>query len=279
MYVEAVKDFPSTETKLYTQKGRAFHIKTDVFKGELWYLHENNDRESGGSTMVVLSPDRVKEIIAMNKAGEKPADLKDFETEKVQSPKEVDYSNVVGQDSLNRFDDNFKRKKNKKKKGNPNATVDTRANDNNPNRQNIKSHQNPVQSTEGDGEQTTINQGNKQRPNPNKKGQGQNPESSAEHAKSSATHNLQKDKSQNPNNQRTSENVQEQKKPNQKKPHRTESNANASNAVRKEPNSNEPDSSLSTGTNSNSNARPNRNRNKNRNKNKPNQSNGSNAAE
>ena len=82
MYIEVVKDFPSTETKLYTQKGRAFHIKTDVFKGELWYLHESNDGEFGGTTMVVLSPDRVREIIAMNKAGEKPADLKDFEIEK-----------------------------------------------------------------------------------------------------------------------------------------------------------------------------------------------------
>ena len=120
MYVEALKDFPSTEVKLQTQKGRAFHIKTDVFKRELWYLQESNDREFGGSTMVVISPERAKEVIAMNKAGEKPVDLKDFEEEK---PVVVqDYTNVVGQDSLDRFDDTFKRKKKKKKKPNqPNA--------------------------------------------------------------------------------------------------------------------------------------------------------------
>jgi hypothetical protein len=120
MYVEALKDFPSTEVKLQTQKGRAFHIKTDVFKRELWYLQESNDREFGGSTMVVISPERAKEVIAMNKAGEKPVDLKDFEEEK---PVVVqDYTNVVGQDSLDRFDDTFKRKKKKKKKPNqPNS--------------------------------------------------------------------------------------------------------------------------------------------------------------
>lgn len=120
MYVEALKDFPSTEVKLQTQKGRAFHIKTDVFKRELWYLQESNDNEFRGSTMVVISPERAKEVIAMNKAGEKPVDLKDFEEEK---PVVVqDYTNVVGQDSLDRFDDTFKRKKNKKKRPNqPNA--------------------------------------------------------------------------------------------------------------------------------------------------------------
>lgn len=117
MYVEAIKDFPSTEIKLQTQKGRAFHIKTDVFKRQLWYLQESNDREFGGSTMVMISPERAKEVIAMNKAGEKPTDLKDFEEAK---PVVVqDYTNVVGQDSLDRFDDTFKKKKKKKKKPNP----------------------------------------------------------------------------------------------------------------------------------------------------------------
>lgn len=115
-YIESLKDFPSTEVKLQTQKGRAIHIKTDVFKRQLWYLQESNDREFGGSSMVVISPERAKEVIAMNKAGEKPADLKDFEEEK---PVVVqDYTNVVGQDSLDRFDDAFKRKKKKKRKPN-----------------------------------------------------------------------------------------------------------------------------------------------------------------
>jgi hypothetical protein len=52
----------------------------------------------------------------MNQKGKKPADLKDFEEAVIR--KEPDYDNVVGQDSLNRFDSSFKNKKRKKKKGN-----------------------------------------------------------------------------------------------------------------------------------------------------------------
>ncbi len=272
MYVEAVKDFPSTETKLFTQKGRAFHIKTDVFKGELWYLHENNDREFGGSTMVVLNPDRVKEIIAMNKAGEKPADLKDFEAEKVVSPKEDDYSNVVGQDSLNRFDENFKNKKNKKKKGNPNATANSRANDNNPNRQNPKPQQNSGQNPQGNKQQPNPNQRSKQRPNPNKNVQGEQSDSTPSH-----NPNSQKAKTQNPNDRRPQGNSPQAKKPNpnQQKSNQPGQNANNPNAPRPEKTSNDAVSGADSGANSNPNPRPNRNRNKNRNnKNKPNQNDG-----
>lgn len=114
MYLEALKDFPNTQTKLESEKGTAFHIKTDVFKRILWYAYERS--ESGGNSgLIPLSPERVKEIIRQNKKGEKPADLKDF-IETVITEKEPDYTNVVGQDSLTRFDKVFKKKKKKKRK-------------------------------------------------------------------------------------------------------------------------------------------------------------------
>ena len=110
-YVEALKKFPKAEVKLHTEKGIAYHAKTDVFKEQMWYIQQDKESNTPG-VFVPLSPERVKEIIAMNKAGKKPADLKDFmvEIEEV----EPDYTNVVGQDSLSRFDDVFKRKKKKK---------------------------------------------------------------------------------------------------------------------------------------------------------------------
>ena len=114
MYLDAIKDFPRTDTKLYTEKGSAFHIKTDVFKGLLWYLYDTG--ESGGNSIIPLTPERVKEIIAMNKEKKKPTDLKDF-IEVVEQPVSVDYTNVVGQEDLSRFDSVFKKKK--KKKRNP----------------------------------------------------------------------------------------------------------------------------------------------------------------
>jgi cell fate regulator YaaT (PSP1 superfamily) len=109
-YVDALKAFPRTDIKLNTAKGKAFHIKTDVFKKQMWYLYENGT-EGAGSGFIPIKPDKVREIIKMNKDGKKPHDLKDFmEAVEVKVP---DYTNVVGQDSLNRFEHVFKRKKKK----------------------------------------------------------------------------------------------------------------------------------------------------------------------
>lgn len=116
MYLEAVKDFPSTNIKLFTKRGSAFHIKTDVFKRLMWYIYESD--EPGASGMIALSPERVAEVIKMNKAKENPLDLKDFK-EEIVAPKVEDYTNVVGQDDLSRFDDTFKKKRKKKKKPRP----------------------------------------------------------------------------------------------------------------------------------------------------------------
>jgi cell fate regulator YaaT (PSP1 superfamily) len=122
MYLEALKDFPSTEARLHTKKGTGSHVKTDVFKRQLWYWYDIKEGEVGVSSLISLTPDRVAEIIQLNKNGEKPNDLKDFQEQVVVA--KPDYTNVVGQDSLDRFDDLFKKKKKKKKKkpsGQPNT--------------------------------------------------------------------------------------------------------------------------------------------------------------
>ena len=100
-YLDAIKDFPNTEIPLETVNGRAFHMKTDIFRRTIWYAHEN-DR----SIFVPLSVERVKEIIAMNREGKKPEELKKAEVNVVPKIKEPDYQNVVGQDSISRFDKN-----------------------------------------------------------------------------------------------------------------------------------------------------------------------------
>ena len=127
-YVEALKAFPRNDIKLKTKKGRAFHVKTDVFKGLMWYLYDAKS-EGAAAGFVPLKIERVHEIIALNKAGEEPNDLKDFIV--LEPVKEPDYTNVVGQDSLNRFEHVFKRKK--KKKPNKNKNNATQGNANNPN--------------------------------------------------------------------------------------------------------------------------------------------------
>ena len=111
MYLEGLSEFPKTDVKLKTQKGIAYHVKTDVFRKMMWYAYP------GESELYSMSPDRVKEIIEINKTGEKPNNLADYEIQKELVNEEVGYSNVVGQDSVSRFESKFKKKKRKKYKG------------------------------------------------------------------------------------------------------------------------------------------------------------------
>ena len=111
MYLEGLSEFPKTDVKLKTQKGIAYHVKTDVFRKMMWYAYP------GESELYSMSPDRVKEIIEINKTGKKPNNLADYEIQKELVKEEVGYSNVVGQDSVSRFESKFKKKKRKKYKG------------------------------------------------------------------------------------------------------------------------------------------------------------------
>lgn len=115
-YLESLKSFPKKEIKLKTQKGDAYHVKTDVFKGTMWYAFR------GENELYPMTAERVKEIIESNKNGKKPTDLKDYQIEETVVVEEVGYSNVVGQDSVSRFEKSFKKpkKKNFKRKKRPN---------------------------------------------------------------------------------------------------------------------------------------------------------------
>lgn len=106
-YLDALDDFPKADTKLQTKAGTAFHQKTDVFKGIMWYAYQDNYNNP-----IPIEKEQVKKIISMNQKGKRPMDLKDF-TLQVEVEKGPDFENVVGQDDLTRFD---KKKKHKKKK-------------------------------------------------------------------------------------------------------------------------------------------------------------------
>ncbi len=113
-YLDAIKDFPNTDKWLKTKKGDAVHQKTDIFKRMMWYAYKDN-REN----FIPLTVDRVKEVMACNEKGIYPEDLTDLSRE-IPLEKKHDYENVVGQDSLTRFDRNKKHKhhprKNRKNK-------------------------------------------------------------------------------------------------------------------------------------------------------------------
>lgn len=98
-YVEALRDFPSVNAKLKLPKGIAIHFKTDIFKRTMFYVYEGNFSEGP----FALSVDAVKEILDRNKKGIAIEDVDDF-MEEVVEEKQTDFAEVVGQDSLTRFD-------------------------------------------------------------------------------------------------------------------------------------------------------------------------------
>lgn len=114
-YMDALKGFPSSDVKLHTQKGKAYCFKSDIFKGLMWYSYLGEN-----SKVFVLPITRVHEIMDMNKRDEKPEELESFAQFLEEVEQEPDFGNVVGQDSLTRFDSKPKsRSKNKRRKKTP----------------------------------------------------------------------------------------------------------------------------------------------------------------
>ena len=109
IYEEAVKKMPSRNIHLETLDATWYLFSTDPLKGEVTYstdAHHPANLES-------IPASRAKEIIDMNRRGEKPLTLGGKQS--AMPVVEVDYQNVVGQDDLTRFD----KKKNKNNQGRP----------------------------------------------------------------------------------------------------------------------------------------------------------------
>ncbi|WEK19390.1 MAG: regulatory iron-sulfur-containing complex subunit RicT [Candidatus Pedobacter colombiensis] len=114
-YLDALKDIPDRVDSLLTEIGVARHQKTDIFKKLMWFSYPNTE------DWIPLKVDRVKEIMAMNKRGQKPNNLKEEAVELIPTSvidKTPDYENVVGQDSLTRLDDKPRNKGNRNNRNN-----------------------------------------------------------------------------------------------------------------------------------------------------------------
>ena len=113
-YLDALKDFPSADSKLHTEKGTAFCQKTDIFKGILWFSYKDDP-----SNWHSLTKDQVHRIQELNRQKKKVQSLEEYASENYADA-EITFENAVGQDSLTRFDrPKSKRRKNKRRnKGN-----------------------------------------------------------------------------------------------------------------------------------------------------------------
>ncbi len=115
-YMDALMDFPKTEQKLKTEKGTAVCQKIDIFQGHLWYAYEGE-----WMNWHKLTTTQANEIIEANKNAIAVASLEEYAAELIDDTKS-DFGNVVGQDSLTRFDQPQRsRKKRKKSSSQPNT--------------------------------------------------------------------------------------------------------------------------------------------------------------
>lgn len=119
-YVDALSEFPAHNVQLQTEKGTAKWIKSDIFKGHLWYMY--TDYKENGNTWHKLTLEQVNEIITLNKEDKKVASIEEFASELALSEiVEVDnFEKVVGQDNINRFDEVKKPRRRKKRRKKPN---------------------------------------------------------------------------------------------------------------------------------------------------------------
>ena len=168
-YLDALKSFPKTDVKLRTEKGTAVCQKTDIFKGHMWYAYEGE-----WMNWHKITTEQANEIIALNKKNEKVASLEEYASDLIEEAK-VEFENVVGQDSLTRFDSpkpnnkrrNNRRKGNQKGKSNQNQKSDGSANKKRNTNRKPKPKQNPNQKENSNGNQPNANAPKKKNSNQN----------------------------------------------------------------------------------------------------------------
>ncbi len=141
-YLDALDSFPKQNQKLYTEKGVALCQKVDIFKGLMWYCYDGE-----WMNWHTLTTDQVHEIVAKNKAKEKVAGIEEYARELVIEEK-VSFENVVGQDSLTRFDNTSSGSKNKRKK-----------------RRNNRNKKKPTAANSSSGKSTAVKTENKKQSN------------------------------------------------------------------------------------------------------------------
>ncbi|MDR2424052.1 MAG: hypothetical protein LBD59_04920 [Prevotellaceae bacterium] len=106
IYLDAWEQVPKIKY-LETAAGTIILQKTDILKGIMHFVSRDDE-----SKFFSLSVAKVKEILAMNRKGEK--------TELATDSSEIasEFKSAVGEDSLTRFDKNRRRNRNRKRGGN-----------------------------------------------------------------------------------------------------------------------------------------------------------------
>ena len=162
-YLDALNDFPKQEKILKTESGDAEFVKMDIFKKLIWYTYKENR-----SKWYKLSLEQVQEIIDLNNKNKVSIPLEDYESE-IEEVVAVDFENVVGQDSLTRFDTpkkNRRRNRNKKRKKVSSGVVSYQSQNNQKGHKSKKSNKSNHQKRNNNSQANTQNT-RRRKPKPN----------------------------------------------------------------------------------------------------------------
>lgn len=217
-YLDALKSFPKQDKILKTEKGDAVFVKMDIFKKMLWYTYKEESFK-----WFKLSLDQVHEIIELNKNNELALPLDEYELE-ITEEEAVNFENVVGQDSLTRFDTPKKpRRGNRRRSRKPigkKPVAKTKKESNNATEAKPKKRPQKNQAKAEPNNKKTDKKrvdNRKQKPKNNPKSNKPKPQKGSEENKTQA----QKKK---PNNQRRRNNNQRKRKPNGNKNNENKNN-------------------------------------------------------
>lgn len=111
-YAEANKELPPKEAALETKDSTYYIFKTDILARKLTY---STDKHLPAN-LITIDASRAYDIVKMNQQGLKPEHLSEETMENHPS----EYGDIIGQDSLTRFDKKNSDKKKKKNKHNQN---------------------------------------------------------------------------------------------------------------------------------------------------------------
>ncbi len=160
-YVECVKKLPAKEIRLETADNTYYYFKADIFKRLITYSTD----KSVPANLVTIDAARAFEVIAMNKAGEKPLKLEPEGTVKKEKSKE--FVDIIGQDSVTRFDKKNKKKSSGKNRKRAGASTDESAKTaDNPNKKREKKGNQP-----GGDQQSQTQERRRERPPRKEKGE------------------------------------------------------------------------------------------------------------
>lgn len=113
VYVDAREALPRINQPLETMDANYFLVKTEALTGTMYFSPDSRNY----ANTTPLSIDKVKQIMSMNKRGQKPQNLGKYVDVTEVAAEEPVFENVVGQDSLTRFDKGNNGRRNNNRNG------------------------------------------------------------------------------------------------------------------------------------------------------------------